>query len=45
MRRYTAFLIIFVLVLAPTLARADFQDEMQGLFNYMVNVSDAGYHF
>ena len=44
MRRFTAFMMIFVLVLAPTLAQADFQDEMQGLFNSMTNVTDSGYH-
>lgn len=43
-RRFTALLISFFLVFSPALAWASFEDEMRGLFNSMVNVSDGGYH-
>jgi conjugative transfer pilus assembly protein TraH len=43
-RRLAALIVGLSLVFAPTMVWASFEDEMQGLFNSMTNVSNGGYH-
>ena len=41
---FLVFIISLFLVFPPSLARAGFEDEMRGLFDSMVNVTEGDYH-